>query len=347
MPEAAGAQSRSSGRRTRQRRECVGGEAAEGAARAGSRRDGITCALGRRVPHSHSDCSAPTTQDGGCAATQRHVREGPAPCLRHGTRMGDGPPLPPPPRGHRPRDVAAPRARQGSALGGCARIAAFLRGARAPRWKRPPAAARPARPRGKGARSRSQTGRSSQPEFPVLDSYQRFPLETAFARGDAPCPSQPCRATGVTAPCAALRTREALRRAAAPPSPEGPQEAAQEVTLPASFGSQVPMEKSSGAHGKLLPAKNTGLFLDLKPTWVRDAALPRVAPAAQPAVPHRWSCRCVQLKPFQPLLAATTRFAFCLLCWVNNLSACTEPRPKMMQDWMQVIPHELMGDNIL
>lgn len=198
-------------------------------------------------------------------------------------------------------------------------------------------------PARRGARSRSQTGRSSQPELPVLGSYQRFPLETAFARGDAPCPSQPCRATGVTAPCAALRTREALRRAAAPPSPEGPQE----VTLPASFGSQVPMEKSSGAQGKLLPAKNTGLFLDLKPTWVRDAALPRVAPAAQPAVPRRWSCCCVQLKPFQPLLAATTRFAFCLLCWVNNLSACTEPRPKMMQDWMQVIPHELMGDNIL
>lgn len=47
-------------------------------------------------------------------------------------------------------------------------------------------------PAGRGARSRSQTGRSSQPEFPVLGSYQRFPLETAFARGDAPCPSQPC-----------------------------------------------------------------------------------------------------------------------------------------------------------
>lgn len=76
-------------------------------------------------------------------------------------------------------------------------------------------------PARRGARSRSQTGRSSQPELPVLGSYQRFPLETAFARGDAPCPSQPCRATGVTAPCAALRTREALRRAAAPPSPAG------------------------------------------------------------------------------------------------------------------------------
>lgn len=82
-------------------------EAAEGAVRAGSRRDGVTCALGRRVPHSHSDRSAPTTQDGGRAATQRHVRAGPAPRLRRGTRMGDGPPLPPPPRGHRPRDVTA------------------------------------------------------------------------------------------------------------------------------------------------------------------------------------------------------------------------------------------------